>query len=94
MDSDSSAKGLTVHFTDGSKISYGFPRQAANDAARQLRLEDFLKSSYLMVEADGVLTMFPVANIKAIQLPVGEGMKDVPLPKHAIRGAKLTRGDL
>ena len=91
MDSES---GLTVHFTDGSKVSYGFPQQAANEAARQLRLEEFLKSPYLMVMADDVLTLFPVANIKAIQLPVGEKMKDVPLPKHVIRGAKLTRGDL
>jgi hypothetical protein len=86
--------GLTVHFTDGSKVSYGFPQQAANEAARQLRLEEFMKSSYLMVIADDVLTMFPVANIKAIQLPIGEGMKEVPLPKHVIRGATLTRGDL
>jgi hypothetical protein len=86
--------GLTVHFTDGSKVSYAFPQQAANDAARQLRLEEFLKSPYLMVIADGMLTMLPVANIKAIQLPVSEAMKDVPLPKHAVRGATLARGEL
>ena len=86
--------GLTVHFTDGSKVAYAFPQQAANDAARQLRLEEFLKSPYLMVIADGVLTMLPVANIKAIQLPIGEAMKDVPLPKHVVRGATLARGEL
>ena len=91
MDSEN---GLTVHFMDGSKVSYGFPQQAPNEAARQLRLEEFLKSPYLVVVADGVLTMFPVANIKAIQLPINEGTKNVPLPKHAIKGAKLTRGDL
>ena len=86
--------GLTVHFMDGSKLSYGFPVQSANAAARQLKLEDFLKSPYLMVIADGVLTMFPVANIKAIQLPVGERAQGVALPKHVVTGAKLTRGDL
>jgi hypothetical protein len=86
--------GLTVHFIDGSKVSYGFPQQAANDAARQLRLEEFMKSPYLLVLSDGVLTMLPVANIKAIQLPVSESMKDVPLPKHTIRGATLARGEL
>ena len=86
--------GLTVHFMDGSKVSYGFPEQSANAAARQLKLEDFLKSPYLLVIADGVLTMFPVANIKAIQLPVGERVKGVALPKHVVTGAKLTRGDL
>jgi hypothetical protein len=48
--------GLTVHFMDGSKLSYGFPTQSANSAARQIRLEEFLKSSYLLVIADGILT--------------------------------------
>jgi hypothetical protein len=86
--------GLTVHFIDGSKVSYAFPEQAANNAARQLRLEEFMKSPYLLVVSDGVLTMLPVANIKAIQLPVSEGAKAVPLPKHTIRGATLARGDL
>jgi len=91
MDSD---RGLTVTFVDGSKVSYSFADEGANEAARQLRLEDFMKSPYLMVVADGVLTLLPVANIKAIQMPVNETMKKVTLPKHAIRGAKLSRGEL
>ena len=86
--------GITVHFNDGTKLSYGFPKQSANTAARQLKLEEFLKSPYLMLTHEGVLTLFPVANIKAIQLAVGEGAEEVPLPKHVIRGAALTRGDL
>ncbi|OAI52958.1 hypothetical protein AYO46_03960 [Betaproteobacteria bacterium SCGC AG-212-J23] len=86
-------QGLTIHFVDGTKVSYAFPDQASNEAARQLRLEDFLKSPYVMVVADGVLTMLPVANIKAIQMPISEKMKKVTLPKHAIKGATLARGD-
>ncbi len=86
--------GLTVTFVDGSKVSYAFPDQAANEAARQLRLEEFMKSPYLMVIADGVFTMLPVANIKAIQMPVSENMKKVSLPKHTIKGATLARGEL
>ena len=86
--------GLTIHFTDGTKISYQFPEQAQNEAHRQLRLEEFMKSPYLLVVGDGVLTMFPVANIKAIQIPVSEQMKKTPLPKHVIKGASLVRGDL
>jgi hypothetical protein len=86
--------GLTVHFIDGSKVSYTpFPIEAPNEAARQLRLEEFLKSPYLMVIADGVFTMLPVANIKAIQMPVSENMKKTALPKHVIKGATLARGD-
>ena len=87
-------RGLTVHFNDGTKISYGFPEQTANEAAKQLKLEEFMKSSYLMLLHEGVLTMFPVANIKAIQLAVGDGSVKVRLPKHVITGAVLTRGDL
>ena len=85
--------GLTVHFMDGTKASYTFPDQAPNEAARQLRLEEFLKSPYLLVIADGVFTMLPVANIKAIQRPVSENMKKTSLPKHVIRGATRARGD-
>jgi len=85
--------GLTVVFNDGSKVSYAFPDQALNEAARQLRLEEFMKSNFLMVIADGVFTMLPVANIKAIQMPVSENMKKVQLPKHVIKGATLARGD-
>jgi len=85
-------RGLTIHFNDGSKVSFGFPEQTANEAARQLKVEDFLKSPYLMLITDGVLTMFPVANIKAIQFAVGSAK--VRLPKHVIEGAVLTRGDL
>ena len=90
MDAD---QGLTIHFMDGTKVSYAFPDQAPNEAARQLRLEEFLKSRYVMIVADGVLTMLPVANIKAIQMLVSEKMKKVSLPKHVIKGATLARGD-
>jgi hypothetical protein len=88
-------RALTVHFIDGTKVSFGFPDQAANAAARQIRLEEFLKSPYLLVLAEGVLTVFPVANIKAIQLPVDDAMmKDVRLPGHVIHDAIITRGEL
>ena len=88
-------RALTVHFMDGTKVSFGFPTQAANSAARQIKLEEFLKSPYLLVLAEGVLTMFPVTNIKAIQLPVDEAMvKDVRLPGHVIHDAVITRGEL
>jgi hypothetical protein len=88
-------RALTVHFMDGSKVSYGFPDQASNAAARQIRLEEFLKSPHFLVLAEGVLTVVPVANIKAIQLPVDDAMmKDVRLPGHIIRDAIITRGEL
>jgi hypothetical protein len=87
-------RGLTVHFTDGTKMSYGFPEQGKNAAAKQMILESFMKSPYLLVIADGVLTMLPVANIKALQMPWDESMQGMNLPQHVIRGATVTRGDL
>ena len=35
-----------------------------------------------------------IANIKAIQLPIGENEEAAALPGTVIRGATLTRGDL
>ena len=88
-------RGLTITFMDGTKVSYGFPQQGANAAAKQLKLEEFLKSAYVMVVADGTLTMFPTVNIKSIQLPLdASDIGQVKLPGHVIRNASLTRGDV
>jgi len=61
-------RGVTIHFTDGSKISLDFPRQTQNDAAAQLRLDDVLKKRYILCEADGALLMIPFDNVRYIQL--------------------------
>ena len=88
------SRGLTITFMDGSKISFGFPQQGMNAAAKQLKIEELMKSPFLMVIADGTLMMFPVVNIKSIQMPVSqEEAEQVRLPGHAIRNATLTRGE-
>lgn len=92
---EENTRGLTITFMDGTKASYGFPQQGANAAAKQLKLEEFLKSDYVIVVADGTLTMFPVTNIKSIQLPLDPNdIGQVKLPGHTIRNATLTRGDI
>jgi len=87
-------RGMTVHFTDGSKVSYTFAKATDDPSAMKMRLAEVLKSPYLMIDADGVLTVFPMANIKAIQLPIDEDKEGGALPGTVIRGATLTRGDL
>lgn len=83
-------RGLTVHFMDGTSISFDFPQQARNEVARKLLLEDIVQSPYLMVAADGALLMFPVANIKSIQLTGPTASSElVDLPAHVIRGATV-----
>jgi hypothetical protein len=88
------SRGLTITFMDGSKLSFGFPQQGMNAAAKQLKIEEFMKNPFLMVIADGTLMMFPVVNIKSIQMPLGkEDIEQVRLPGHVIRNATLKRGE-
>jgi hypothetical protein len=85
-------RDLTINFMDGSKTSFAFSLEGRNAAAKQLRLEEFLKSPFLMVLGDGVLTMYPVANIKSIQLTVDAKELDLMrLPGHVIRNARQGR---
>ena len=82
---------LTLHFVDGTKLSFDFPEQTKIAAGKQLRLEEFMKGNHLLVEADGSLLIFPVANIKYIQMSSAFGVIDpnVKLPNAAIRGATI-----
>jgi len=82
-------RAMTIHFMDGSKVSFDFPEQKTNEAARAIMLEEILKSPYVMVEADGVFVMYPVANIKSIQVMIPPGQAKAPLPKGTIRGATV-----
>ena len=61
-------RGVSIFFNDGSKISLDFPKQSANDAAAQMKLEDVLKKRYMMFEADGALMLIPFENVRYIQL--------------------------
>ena len=83
---------LTLHFIDGSKLSFDFPEQTANPAARQIKVADFMTSKHLVIEAEGTVMMFPVNNIKymALSLPTlnAKGPKTA-LPPHSIRGARV-----
>jgi predicted methyltransferase MtxX (methanogen marker protein 4) len=85
-------RGLTINFMDGSKVSFSFPEQGMNAAAKQIRIEEFLKNPFLIVLADGTLTMFPVANIKSIQMPISETEgTEIRFPAHVIRNATQSR---
>jgi len=83
---------LTIHFIDGTKVSFDFGEQVPNAAARKLKLEDFMASRHLVIEAEGQVMIFPVANVKymALSVPVlnSKGAA-AALPRHAITGARL-----
>ena len=82
---------LTLHFVDGSKLSFDFPEQAAGMAAKRMKLADMMGKN-LVIEADGQVLVFPAANIKYLALSVPMlGKKDakLTLPAHAIVGARI-----
>jgi hypothetical protein len=80
-------RALTVYFLDGTHISFGFPAQRGNDAARSILLDEILDKPYLMIEADGALLMYPMSAIKSIQLTDLSG-KTLAMPeKGVVRGA-------
>jgi hypothetical protein len=81
---------LTLHFIDGSKLSFEYDAQGQNAAARQMKLADFMTSKHLVVEAEGSVLIFPVSSIKYIALSMaGTKAGAVALPRHAILGARI-----
>lgn len=83
---------LTLHFVDGSKLAFEFDSQGANNAARKLKIDKLMASKHVVIEAEGSVMIFPVANIKymALSMPALDkrGAAEI-LPSHAITGAKI-----
>jgi len=81
---------IAIEFSDGSKVRYSFPVQVPNSAARQMKLEDFLKGRHLVIQTESRLVMYPMENIKAIEMSTGgASLEGVKLPLHTLRDAKL-----
>lgn len=83
---------LTLFFIDGTKLSFDFDVQTPNPMARKLKLEDFMSSQHLVIEADGSLFLFPVANIKymTFTMPlIDERELAQTLPRQAIVQARV-----
>jgi len=79
-------RGVTIHFTDGSKMTLEFPPQAENEYGALLKLKEVTKDRQLMFEVDGALLLMPFENIKYIQVyPV----PTTKLPPNVVQGAKL-----
>jgi hypothetical protein len=82
---------LTLHFIDGSKLSFDFPEQSTNLAAKRLKLADMMGKN-LVIEAEGQVFVFPTSSIKYLALSIPMlGKKDAKaaLPGHAILGARI-----
>ena len=79
---------LTLHFVDGSNLSFEFKVQG-NEAARKIKLDQFMTSKHLVIEAEGSVMIFPVANIKYMTLTPPGGIAGTTLPRHTIVGARI-----
>ena len=61
-------RGITIHFSDGSKLALDFPRQSSNEHAAALKLDDVLENRYMLFEADNTFLMVPFENVKYVQV--------------------------
>ena len=59
---------MTVHFNDGSEMRFIFPKQADEDTNIVSAINKVLNGDHLLVDVEGVLYMFPFANIKYIRV--------------------------
>jgi hypothetical protein len=86
-------RSITLHFTDGTKITFDFPEQTTSVAGKNLRIEDFLTGDHVLIEADGSFLVFPINNIKYVQFSVNEAfdLDMVKLPRSVIRHATIRK---
>lgn len=86
----SAMRFITIQFTDGSKVRFSFPVQAANKAAQQMKIEDFLKGQHFVVQTEARLIVYPVASIRSLEFSTGgENLEGIKLPLHTLRNATL-----
>lgn len=77
-------RNLTIHFMDGTKVAYDFPRQVEDKMTMSSKIEALLDKQFIVIEGDGVVHFYPVNNIKSIQLnPIPQ-----KLPDFVIQGAE------
>jgi len=86
-----SDRTMTLHFNDGTKMTFEFPEQAKSAAAKQIKISEFMASKSVVVEAEGQLMIFPVTSIKYIAFNSSDQgfFKGAPLPKQSIIRARI-----
>ncbi len=76
---------MTIFFTDGTNLKFGFPRQLDDTSKIGTMLKKALNEKQLVLEVEDMMFTIPFVNVKYIQVyPCPE-----KLPDTAIRGAVL-----
>jgi hypothetical protein len=78
-------RGMTIYFTDGSKMELRFPKQVKADETVGARLDRILERHTVLVEADGALIAIPFTSIKYLQMHAAPPR----LPDYVIKDATL-----
>jgi hypothetical protein len=78
-------RGLTLFFTDGTKMHIDYEKQTMNEHGTLMRLKEIIAARQLIVEVDGAMLLFPFENIKYIQAHPAPKK----LPDYAILGATM-----
>ncbi len=79
-------RGLTIHFRDGTKSSFTYPKQVEVESAIATRMEKVLDKNSVTLEVDGSLLVIPISSIKYIQVYPAPAK----LPDVVIKGAQLS----
>lgn len=67
---------VSVYYVNGETQTFGFDRQLP-DHAISGRIDDILKSGYLMFESESILTAIPLTNVLRIDVaPVPDALPD------------------
>ena len=70
-------RSMTIHFMDGTKVAYDFPKQVDDGSTMSSKIEALLNKQFIVIEGDGAIHLYPVNNIKSVQLhPVPQKMPD------------------
>ncbi len=81
-------KQLIIHFLDGNKIYFDFPDQSHSENITQY-VDNLLKDQHIAIEADGSVFVYPLQNIKSLQIYPSPKI----LPGNIIRNATITEED-
>ena len=76
---------LTIHFTDGSKLSVTFPKQTDENYQIASRVQKALDANQLAIEIGDEFFVIPMNNIKYLQV----NPRPEILPDTVIRGGAL-----
>ncbi|HSD40170.1 MAG TPA: hypothetical protein VLC92_21905 [Rhodocyclaceae bacterium] len=84
---------IVIEFLDGKKESFYFPRQVDSAMAQKLRMENFLKGQFVIIQVENELQLYPISAIRSIRLSGLEVDKleefvGSALPISTIRGAE------